>query len=355
MAVTLIQFPGGKSGQFKRIQSLMPDHECFVEGFGGSGVVTLNKEPAEVDVYNDLDEELVHFFIVFREATDRLCNWLDDVPYSCSQYEDFVNEFYGKANEAPPEDNLPGQTLTDNLVTGDDISYNNVRRAGIFFFLRYSQFGAKYHGRAGFGRSKVQNGAQTYANARERLRDFSGSWDHVTIECGSYEELIEVYDGEKTLYYFDPPYLGTEGYYRKSDFSHETFIEHLKEIDGYVIVSYDDLPEELERMVAEEDRWNKTVEESTNFIDSGIRGSGTDTIETVVTNFDPRDEAGYHSQNQSSLHDLTQTKEYSENGEEETITLFDLDKDEDEDTDTVMLFDDVVEDDPAEDWLDNAD
>jgi DNA adenine methylase len=334
MADTLFQYPGGKSGQFDRIKDLMPKHECFVEGFGGSGVITLNKEPAEVDVYNDLDSELVHFFIVYREAPDRLVDWLQDVKYSYETYEDFVTAFYGEAGEEREEHLLPGDTLTNNLITEKDISYNHVRRAGIFFFLRYTQFGAKYQGRSGFGRSKVQNGAETFANARERLREFSGCWDHVTIENVSYEKLADTYDSPDSLFYFDPPYVGTEHHYRESDFSHGPFVDTLKELEGMFIVSYDELPTQLESELEERDGWYSTVEESTNFIDSGVSGEGKDTIETLVMNFEPHDVEQHNDMSQNALADFDSDTDVNQQAQEEkdqSINLFDgVDEDQDE-------------------------
>lgn len=293
MVDTLFQYPGGKSGQFKRIRAIMPHHECFVEGFGGSGVVTLNKRKATVDVYNDLDSELVHFFVVYREAPERLIDWLEKVPYSYETYEDFVDAFYGPAGEEP-DGTLPGRTITSNLAGPDDIALNDVKRAGVFFFLRYTQFGAKYQGRSGFGRSKVQNGAETFSNAKKRLKEFIGCWDSVTIENVSYEKLIDSYDGPDTLFYFDPPYIGTEGYYRESDFDHQKFVKDLGRIEGYWIVSYDEIPEELEE-------YHVSREKSTNFIDSGVKGEGKDTVETLVTNFEPSDVRKWSSQGQQGL------------------------------------------------------
>lgn len=316
MADTLMQYPGGKSGQFKRIEKIMPDHTCWVEGFGGSGVMTLNKQPAEVDVYNDLDSELVHFFIVFREAHDRLVDWLEKVPYSYDTYEDFVDAFYGKANKERDEHRLPGETLTDNLVTEYDITQNHVRRAGIFFALRYMQFGAKYQGRSGFGRSKVQNGAETFKNAAERLREFAGSWDHVTIENVDYSKLIETYDGTETLFYFDPPYVGTEEHYRESDFNHRRFCSAVDDIEGYFIISYDSVPKPLSD-------YHITVEESTNFIDSGISGEGKDTVESLIMNFDPSEVQKFTTSGQVGINELGQSDtEDSNEDDQDSIKLF---------------------------------
>ncbi len=293
MADTLFQYPGGKSHQFERIRSVMPQHTCFVEAFGGSGTITLNKKPSGVDIYNDLDSELVNFFAVYRAAGEELCDWLETVPYSYEVYEDFADAFYGPSNEDPNR-GLPGEPVTDNLVTPDEIEHENVVRAGVFFTLRYMQFGAKYQSRAGFGRSKVNNEAEAFYNAKKKLREFIGCWDHVTIENVSYEKLIDTYDSESTLFYFDPPYISSEDYYRESDFSHQKFCKELTRIEGYWIVSYDEIPSELEQ-------YHVSREKSTNFVGPGVNGEGKETVETLVTNYDPDDVQKWSASGQSGL------------------------------------------------------
>jgi len=333
MADVIMQFPGGKSGEFKRIRSIMPDHKCWVEGFGGSGAMTLNKEPATVDVYNDLDSEIVNFFIVYREAPERLVSYLDKIPYSYSAYEDFVDAFYGEANEDRKDDALPGDTLTNNLLTSEDIAPKHIKRAAIFFTLRYTQFGAKYQGRSGFGRSKVQNGAETFANAKERLDEFVGCWDHVTIENVSYEKLIDSYDGEETLFYFDPPYVGTEGYYRKSKFNHKKFCKRVKDIEGHFIISYDAVPKLLEEFTIER-------EESTNFIDSGVKGEGKDTHESLIMNFHPSEVQTFRVSGQQSVTELVTNDDTEESSAFEDSEHTQNDEQEDtEESDGIRVFD----------------
>ena len=33
------------------------------------------------------------------------------------------------------------------------------------------------------------------------------------LECAPWQEVVEKYDSPGTLFYFDPPYLGTQGYH----------------------------------------------------------------------------------------------------------------------------------------------
>jgi len=271
----------------------MPHHECYVEGFGGSGAVLLNKKNAKVDVYNDLDSDLVHFFTVYREAPERLVEWIEKVPYSYETYQEFGFAFY-HWDEDDSEYEAPAPTLETSMPKQDDITHGHIQRAGIFFCLRYMQFGAKYQSKSGFGRSKVQNGAETFSNATKRLKDFAGCFDHVTIENVSYEKLIDYYDGENTLFYFDPPYIGTESYYLESDFSHDEFCDNLEKIEGKWIVSYDEIPERLEK-------YHVSQEKSTNFINSGVKGEGKETIESLVTNYDPDSVRKWSDNDQTGL------------------------------------------------------
>ena len=58
---------GGKSRFAGHIIKHFPPHTCYVEAFAGSGAVLCAKEPAKVEVLNDIDGELVAFFQVLRD------------------------------------------------------------------------------------------------------------------------------------------------------------------------------------------------------------------------------------------------------------------------------------------------
>jgi DNA adenine methylase len=278
----MFNYPGGKSHLSHTIVEMMPHHECYAEVFGGSAAVLLNKPESEVEIYNDKDGDLVHFFEVFRESHEELIEWLGKVPYSYEIYEDWARKYY----------------------QGGWRHKDDIKRAGIFFYLRYSQFGSKYSTKSGFARSKVQNQAGTYFNKVENLNNFTDRFNTVTIECLDWRDVVEKYDGEDTFFYFDPPYIDTEDYYTPGGFDHEEFSETLKNIEGKFILSYDKLPETLK------DYGHVVTEDSLNYIDSGVKGETKETEEIFLMNYKPEEVRNFVSQSQSGI------EQFSNNGTE---------------------------------------
>ena len=61
---------GWYGGKFSHLDFLLPylpnDARHFCDVYGGSAAVLINREPAPVETYNDLDSELVNFFATLR-------------------------------------------------------------------------------------------------------------------------------------------------------------------------------------------------------------------------------------------------------------------------------------------------
>lgn len=261
MVDAVFPFPGGKSRFASWILDFVPEHTCFVEVFGGAAGILVNKSPntSTVEVYNDRDGDLVHFFEVLRERADELVEWLQTVPYSRAVYEDWAHAFYH--GYRPPDD---------------------VERAGQFFYLRYSQWGGKYQNPSGFATSKVSNAAQSYSNKLDLLRTFAERFDEVVLENLDWSRAVEKYDAEETVFYLDPPYVGKEDYYLVNTIDHDALVDALQEVVGAWICSYSDLPAGLEEfhVVSRGER---------RFIGNGKAGSTKDTTERLVMNFDPEE------------------------------------------------------------------
>jgi DNA adenine methylase len=128
----------------------------------------------------------------------------------------------------------------------------------------------------------VSNKAQSCANKIGRLEEFAAWFDDVVLENLDWSEAFEKYDGEKTVFYCDPPYVGKEGYYPVSEIDHSEFVEALGGLEGGWVVSYAELPDGLDeyRVVGRGER---------NFMGNGKTGSAKRTREQLVMNFEPEE------------------------------------------------------------------
>ncbi len=77
---------GGKFSHLDWLLPLLPESHHYCEPFGGSAAVLLNREPARIETYNDLDGEVVNFFRVLREKKDRLIEAIGLTPFSREEF-----------------------------------------------------------------------------------------------------------------------------------------------------------------------------------------------------------------------------------------------------------------------------
>jgi len=271
---SIFPYPGGKSQLAPWIIDHIPDHQCYVEVFGGSAAVLLGKAESPVEVYNDTDEDLVHFFRTFREKTDELVEFLQQTPYAKDIHDEWATLYY---NGFRP--------------TGD------VERAGRWFYLRFSQFAAKYNGISGFRSMKQRSPASQLGSVRGRLDHFAERFDDVQIENRDYKRLFDRFDGPDTVFYCDPPYVEEgDALYTHGSFDHERFVSELTEVEGDWVVSYTDLPDGLGNFEVVE----KSVKYSSQ---NGSDGSHKEATERLVMNFDPTDRPKFSSPQQRTLGD----------------------------------------------------
>lgn len=250
MSDCVFNYPGGKTQMFSWIADRIPQHRTWVDVFGGSGVVTANKLESKVEVYNDLDGDLVHFFVTLRDSQEELAEWLDQTPHSRELQLEYGKEFY------------------DGHRPDDD-----VERAGRFFYLRYTQFAAKYTSISGYNGGKKRSAADSYHQAINRLEQWQDRFKRVQIEQLDFEDLLKRYDSEQTFFYCDPPYMdeGDDLYSHDGGFEHGRFVDALADTDADWMVSYTRVPKPLRdaavcidqqdrrvRMRQGQDDWEKT-------------------------------------------------------------------------------------------------
>lgn len=273
---SVFPYPGGKSNYANWIVEHIPEHEHYIEAFGGAAGVLVNKERSSVEVYNDINEDLVTFFRVLRNAPDELIEFLELLPYSRSEYERIATVWFDD-NDRPD---------------------NEVKRAAWFYYLRHANFSGKLT-KAGFSTScrTDDNRAGRYNTNIHNLKSFAKRFAGVTIERLDYSELVDRYDSKTTVFYFDPPYLevGDEYYGHDGLFDHAEFVRLLGEIEGRWLVSYNELPDGLsEYTVATRDTRYTMSSEGHEY-----------KTERLVMNYDPSKITLFSQTGQSALKSFT--------------------------------------------------
>lgn len=253
-----------------------PDHTCYIEPFGGGASVLVNKEPSSVEIYNDRDGDVVHFFRTLRERPDELVEWLQSRPYAKDLHEKYSRQYF--KGYRPDDD---------------------VERAGRFFYIRRSQFAGKYDGYSGFrSGSSPPTKARVHQRSYEQLDEFAERFRQVTIENRDYREIFERFDGENVFFYCDPPYVEEgDALYSGSEFDHSEFANTLEELDAKWCVSYTDIPESLR---------NYTIisQERTQHMRKGQPNMKRDKrVERLVMNYDPNQTPLFSKPMQATLGD----------------------------------------------------
>ncbi|AUV84720.1 adenine methyltransferase (plasmid) [Salinigranum rubrum] len=268
----------------------MPDHRCYVEVFGGSGALLYNKPESTVEVYNDINDDLVQFFRTLRERREELVEWLRAVPYARTLYEEWVTDYFEGYR---PED--------------------DIERAGRFFALRYMQFAGDISMVNGFKTRAKRSPARTFDNARERLDELAERFRQVIIEHQDYADILSRYDDTDTdvVLYCDPPYVGGEGYY-PGEFSHSEFADALLDVESDWMVSYAELPEALvARLIgATREDGREFFVEYRSRRHRMCRGA-SEAREHLVCNFDPTSTSGFvdREHSQTKLADIDREPE----------------------------------------------
>lgn len=274
MVLSAFPYPGGKTTLVDDIVQYFPRHRRYVEVFGGSAAVLLNKPPSYIEVYNDLNSDIVHFFETVRDRRDELEEWLRATPYSRELHEEWARAFYD--GERPDDD---------------------VARAGRWFYLRYTQYGAKIDRYSGFKPSIKRNEARSLRGSADDLDQIVERLQNVTIENQDFKQVVQRYDRDDTLFYLDPPYLETAyNFYGTGQFDHERLSEVLDNCDGHWIVSYGKIPESIEEIATNVEEF--AAHYSLDVGDGESRGEDT---ERLAMNYDPKEVPSFSEAGQSTL------------------------------------------------------
>ena len=219
---------GWYGGKFSHLDFILPniptDAKHFCDVFGGSAAVLINRAPAPVETYNDIDSELANFFRTLRDSGDELIRQIGLTPFSreelirACEYEPGLSElerarrFFVRAR----------QTRTGLAQTSSE-----GRWAHCVLTTRAGMSGAV---------SRWLGSVDGLAEITERLL-------RVQIENAPALEVIRRYDTAETVFYLDPPYVhsargDTNAYeHEMRDEEHVALADVLSSIRGRAVVS----------------------------------------------------------------------------------------------------------------------
>lgn len=219
----LLTYFGGKWAIAPWIIEHLPPHKIYVEPFGGAASVLLRKPRSKVEVYNDLDDEIVNIFRVLQDpaSTRELFRRLARTPYARAEY-----------------DLACAERVVDPVIRAQRaiIRANMAFHHEAFFNLRYKTFADAKH------RGGGSNLARTWCTRARALASIAARMRGVIIDNRPARDVIRVQDSEHTLFYVDPPYVPASRSHTRyrcdmTQAEHVELLTQLRAVRGFVALS----------------------------------------------------------------------------------------------------------------------
>ena len=180
---------GSKRRIASQILKRLPPHNCWVEVFCGSAALTMAKHPAQIEIINDLDDDIVNVFRQLRNRSEDLIEALAMTPYARGEFQAI------RATKHEEVDDLERarRFLADAMMTVNGVVASN---KGGFSFSNT------------FARQGMEARLSRWNSYPERLRRVVERLKNVRIEKRDGIELLDDFAlRPATLLYIDPPYL----------------------------------------------------------------------------------------------------------------------------------------------------
>lgn len=221
MRCNVIKYIGGKWFMVDEIiKALDYSVNCYIELFGGSAKVLLNKPKHNVEIYNDKNDVIYNLFYVIKNNTVELLTKF------CNGY---IEKYYYNTISALPNVKDP------------------IEKAVLTLFAYNASFSGS---RKGFSYSYCRNVVTEYFNKVDAVRNASERLQDVILLNYDFRDVLYTFRNDKNLIiYADPPYWGSEYYYEDVGFNdndHFDLADLFNKANYKILISYyyfDKLPE----------------------------------------------------------------------------------------------------------------
>lgn len=214
----LISLTGDKTRFTGKIIGSFPAHETFVEVFGGGDGILQAKIPSKVEVFNDIDGNLVNFYQVIRSPNQlkKLIRVLGLTVYSKQEFE---------LAHQPTEDPVEG-----------------ARRLMVRYYQSKGGLGEQWSHSINGSTANIASAVQRWHKAKERLLPAHQRFQNIQIEHSDFRSVFNRFDSKSTLFYVDSPYPLETGESGRSGHEmtmqdHEELVQILLHLKGTAVVS----------------------------------------------------------------------------------------------------------------------
>jgi DNA adenine methylase len=231
---TPLTYYGGKQKLAETIVAMIPKHHIYCEPFFGGGAVFFTKTPAELEVINDSNGELINFYRILKTNYKAL-----EKEIKCTLHS---RECHHNAE----------------VILKNPKLFNEVQRAWAIWVLANQSFASIL---GGTWRCDLQKNLtpKRLTNKKENFtEEYAKRLEQVQIECRDAIKVIKLWDSKEAFFYCDPPYFNSDmGHYKgytEQDF--ETLLQTLSNIKGkFILSSY---PSEIIDKYTKKYKWHTT-------------------------------------------------------------------------------------------------
>lgn len=216
----VLRYFGGKFRLAPWIMSHFPPHRIYTEVFGGAASVLMCKPKSKIEVYNDLDGQLVNLFRVIRDHGDKLQRIVEMTPYSREEY----------IKSGVPSDDPIEQARRTLVKSWFSIGTDSLSRGNCGF-------------RCTTDDTKVGTlPLHQWPGYATQIHAFRKRLDGVLVENDDALAVLDRNDAEDALHYVDPPYVmstrSSGGYsFEMDEAQHLELINKLNSLSGLIILS----------------------------------------------------------------------------------------------------------------------
>lgn len=185
---TIFNYMGNKTAIAEFVIRHIPPHRTYIEPFGGTMAILLNKAQSEFEIYNDYNKNLSNLFEIIRTRKDEFVRNVQDLPINEVIYDKFYDQIW---------------------VEGDELE-SAVR----YFYIMKLCYMGKFTG--GFVLDLKNNFVRSIEESVRDIEAIHRRIKSVLVLNRDYKDLITKYGQKEDVFInLDPPYVDSETYYQK--------------------------------------------------------------------------------------------------------------------------------------------